>query len=191
MDHFRKLLKKEQILTIPNFMSLFRIVLVPFIIWFYLHGQYRVAAVLVAISALTDILDGVVARRFHMVSDLGKLLDPISDKLTHIALLFCLLTRYPFIWALLVLLLAKELRTATLNAISIKRQGAVHSAKWYGKLCTVVVEGSMLLLILFPGIPEKYVLVISIICAAVMIFALVMYTIFYLRLILAKKPKSR
>ena len=186
MDHFRRLLTKEQIFTIPNFMSLFRLVLVPFIVWIYVRGSYDVAAVLVLVSAVTDILDGVIARKFNMVSDLGKVLDPICDKLTHLALLVCLITRYFYIWMLLVLLTVKELTMGILGTIAIKRRETVHSARWYGKLCTVIFEGSMILLMLFPGIPEPAVIADLALCGAVMIFSLIMYTIFFLRVILAK-----
>ena len=186
MDQFRKLLTKEQIFTIPNFMSLFRLVLIPFILWIYVRDNYDVAAALVAISALTDILDGVIARKFNMVSDLGKVLDPVCDKLTHAALLICLLMRYRCVWVLLALLAVKEITTAILGAIAIKRKETVHSAKWYGKLCTVVFESAMILLMLFPGIPERAAIVILALCCAVMVFSMVMYMIFFLRVILSK-----
>ena len=186
MDQFRKLLTKEQIFTIPNFMSLFRLALVPFIIWIYVRDSYDVAAVLVLVSAATDILDGVIARKFNMVSDLGKMLDPICDKLTHAALLICLLTRYRFFWILLAFLAVKELTTATLVAIAIKRRETVHSAKWYGKLCTVVFESSMILLMLFPEIPAQAVRVVFVLCCAVMLFSLIMYTLFFLRVIFSR-----
>ena len=189
MDHFRRLLTKEQIFTVPNFMSLFRLALIPFIIWIYLRGSYDVAAALVLLSALTDILDGVIARKFNMVSDLGKVLDPICDKLTHAALLFCLLTRYVYIWILLALLAFKELFTAALGAIAIRRRGKVHSAKWYGKLCTVVFEASMVFLMVFPGLPERVVMGTLLLCILVMLFALAMYTVFFLRVIISGEER--
>ena len=185
MDHFRRLLTKDQIFTVPNFMSLFRLVLIPFIIWIYVRGSYDVAAALVLLSALTDILDGVIARKFNMVSDLGKVLDPICDKLTHAALLICLLTRYVYVWILLVLLAIKELGTAALGAIAIKRREKVHSAKWYGKLCTVVFESGMVFLMLFPELPATVVMLTLLACILVMLFAMVMYAIFFLRVIIS------
>ena len=188
MDQFRKLLTKEQIFTIPNFMSLFRIVLVPFILWIYLRGMYDVAAALVAISAVTDVLDGVIARKYHMESDLGKVLDPISDKLTHAALLVCLLTRYHYIWMLLVLLVVKELTMGAIGAVAVRRAERFASAKWYGKLCTAVFEISMIALMFFPNLPEPWVKTILAVCGALMLFSLVMYILFFLRMILSRKP---
>ena len=181
MHHFRKYLTKEQLFTIPNFMSLFRLVLVPFIIWTYWRREYAIAGGLLLLSALTDILDGVIARKFDMVSDLGKMMDPLCDKLTHAALLVCLITRYNYIWIVFGLLVVKELTMLALGSIMVKRRGEVHSAKWYGKLCTVVFEAVMLALIVFPGLPETAVVALLAVCCAVMIFSLVMYVGFFLR----------
>lgn len=190
MDQFRALLTREQIFTVPNFMSLFRLILVPFIIWIYVRDNYDVAAVLVLVSAATDILDGVIARKFNMVSDLGKVLDPICDKLTHAALLICLITRYVFIWVLLALLTVKELTTGALGAIAIKRRGEVHSARWFGKVCTVVFETGMVALMLFPALPAAAVNAVIVLCGAVMLFSLTMYTIYFLRLICSAKQSD-
>ena len=183
MFKFRKLLTREQIFTIPNFMSFFRLVLIPFIIWIYVKGEYGIASALVLLSAATDVLDGVIARRFNMVSDLGKVLDPLCDKLTHAALLICLLTRYAYVWAVFALLAVKELVTATLGAIAVRRRAVIHGAKWYGKLCTVVIELSMIALMLFPQLPERWVQRLLILCCAMMLFSLIMYTVFFLKII--------
>jgi len=186
MHHFRKYLTREEIFTIPNFMSMFRLVLLPFVIWAYWKMQYDIAAGLVLLSALTDILDGVIARKFDMVSDLGKMLDPICDKLTQAVLLICLVTRYSYVWIVFGLLAAKELSMLVLGGIAVKRRETVHSAKWYGKLCTVVLEGVMIVLILFHNIPEPWAILMLTLCSAVMVFSLIMYAIFFLRLILFK-----
>ena len=189
MDEFRKLLTKEQIFTIPNFMSFFRLVLVPFIVWDYRRGEYSIAAALVLVSAATDILDGVIARRYNMISDLGKVLDPVCDKLTHAALMLCLLTRYIYMWAVFGLLAIKELTMFVLGGIAVKRRGKVHSAKWYGKLCTVILETAMIVLILFPRLPETLVQAILLLCCAAMLFSLVMYSIFWINVINGKNKE--
>lgn len=183
MHNLRKLLTKEQMFTIPNFMSLFRLALVPFILWIYLRGEYSIAAALVLLSALTDVFDGIIARKFNMVSDLGKVLDPLCDKVTHAALLICLLTRYRFIWLVLGLLVVKELIVAGLGALSVKRGGAVAGAKWYGKLSTVVFEVVMIALMLFPSIPAATAFWMLVAVCAVMVFAMIMYIIFFIGLI--------
>ena len=184
MDHrFRQYLTREQIFTIPNFMSLFRVVLLPFIVWTYWKGSYDIAVTLLIVSAVTDALDGVIARKFNMVSDLGKMLDPLCDKLTQAALLICLAFRYWYVWLVFALLAVKDLTMSFLGAAAIRHRGAVHSAQWYGKLCTVVLETVMAVLILFPRIPEKVVICLLCVCAAVILLSLVMYVIYLCGLI--------
>ena len=184
MHHFGKYLTKEQIFTIPNFMSFFRLALVPFILWTYWRGEYFIAVALVILSAATDVLDGIIARKFNMVSDLGKMLDPVCDKLTHAALLLCLIRRYSYIWIVFCLLAVKELSMLVLGSIAVKRREQVHGAKWYGKLCTVIFETVMVALMLFPRLPENAVIVMLAVCSAAMVFSMVMYMIFFLRVIL-------
>lgn len=71
------LFKKENVLTIPNLLSLFRLLLIPVIVWLYCVRQdYRWTIVALAVSGLSDILDGIIARKFNMVSDLGKIRIP-------------------------------------------------------------------------------------------------------------------
>jgi len=78
-----RLFKRDQILTIPNLLSLVRLLMIPMIIWLYCEKEdYVAAAVMIVLSGLTDIADGIIARKFHLVSDLGKILDPVADKLT-------------------------------------------------------------------------------------------------------------
>ena len=190
MHQFRKYLTREQIFTVPNIMSFFRIVLLPFIVWTYWKGAFDVAVGLLLLSALTDVLDGVIARRFNMVSDLGKMLDPLSDKLTHAALLICLASRYLYVWLVFALLAVKELTMSFLGAAAIRHRGTVHSAQWYGKLCTVVLEASMAVLILLPQLPERAVIALLLLCSAAMFFSLVMYIIYLRGLIRAEQSEK-
>lgn len=187
---FRKYLTREQIFTIPNFMSIFRIVLLPFIIWTYWKESYDVAVALLIVSAITDALDGVIARKFNMVSDLGKMLDPLCDKLTQAALLICLSFRYWYVWGVFALLAIKDLTMSFLGAAAIRHRGAVHSAQWYGKLCTVVLETVMAVLILFPRIPEPYVIGLLALCCAAILLSLVMYVIYLCGLIRSDRAQS-
>ena len=87
---------KKDIITIPNLLSLLRLGLIPFYTSLYLHGNIPLASILLAISCMTDLLDGFIARRFHMISDLGKFLDPLADKITwkHLALHFPLAANF-------------------------------------------------------------------------------------------------
>lgn len=90
-----RIFSKDQVLTIPNLLSVIRLALIPLIVWLYVGKQaYSAAVIVILISGATDIIDGAITRRFHMVSDLGKILDPIADKLTQGAVILCLAVKY-------------------------------------------------------------------------------------------------
>ena len=190
MHDVRRLLTKQQVLTIPNAMSAFRIALIPFFVWAYVVEEYYLSFGLVVLSAVSDMLDGFVARRLNMISDFGKFIDPVADKLTQAALVVCLMTRHPHIYILFIILAIKEIATLSLGAVVFKRHDSVNSAKWYGKMCTVVFEGTMMLLMVFPETKESTVHLAILLCASVMIFAFVMYSCFYIG-ILIKGRKSK
>ena len=128
----RNKLTRDQIFTIPNLLSFFRILLIPVIIRLYVyHGALELTAAVIILSGLTDILDGFIARKFGMVSDFGKALDPLADKLTQIAVLFCLLTRFPLIILPLAVMSAKELFALVLRLLVFTRTEIVESARWH------------------------------------------------------------
>ena len=185
----KKRLTREQILTIPNAMSAFRLLLIPLYLYFYCarHSYWAAIAVL-AVSALTDVLDGRVARRFNMVSDVGKVLDPVADKLTQGALMISLCTRYRYLIALTVLFALKELVMAVMGGVVLKKTGTVNGAKWYGKLGTAWLEASMAVLVLFPNIPMWAADGVIAACAALMLFVLIMYLRFYFGLLHTAAP---
>ena len=177
-----RIFRKEQILTIPNLLSVVRLLMIPVIIWLYCEEQnYNAAVFVVLLSGLTDIADGIIARKFNMVSDFGKILDPIADKLTQLALLLCLAVRHKLMIALIVLLIIREFCMLVMGYITIRRHDSVNSSKWYGKLTTVVLYSVVMLLILFPGIPSGAADAMIIFCGLVMILSFFMYLRFYLR----------
>ena len=102
-------LTKKDIITIPNILSMFRLILIPLIFIFWFRNEYVFTFITVAVSAFTDVLDGFIARKFKMITDLGKFLDPLADKLTQLSVLICLTVKYKWIIAAVVLLAVKEL----------------------------------------------------------------------------------
>ena len=116
---------KNKILTVPNVLSAFRLLLVPALAWLYLvRKDYSATAWVLLLSGATDIADGFIARRFGMVSDLGKALDPIADKLTQIVMLACLLTRFGNLLFPCVLLIVKEIVTGCMGRNSPHGKGS-------------------------------------------------------------------
>jgi cardiolipin synthase len=103
---------KKEIFTIPNMLSAFRIVLIPVYVWLYQAADtiedYHAAALVLAASCLTDMVDGKIARKYNMISQVGKVLDPLADKLTQLGLLICLSRKRTILKYLLVIFLIKE-----------------------------------------------------------------------------------
>ena len=157
MKHF----SKKEIFSIPNLMGYFRILLIPAFCYLYLTAEneheYFLAALVVLISSLTDLFDGKIARRFHMVTELGKALDPIADKLTHAALAICLATRYPLMWVLITLLAVKEGYMGIMGLIFLRKGKMLNGAMWFGKVCTAILFAGLFVLFLFPEIPMFFV----------------------------------
>lgn len=141
--------------NIPNALSVLRIVLVPVFMTLYLLHLDMWAFGVLLLSGVTDCLDGVIARRLHQITDCGKLLDPVSDKLTQVGVVICLTTRYPSLLALAVLCLVKESCQAVGGLILLKKRSTVRGSKWFGKLSTVVFYGCMLAIVLWSdSMPE-------------------------------------
>ncbi|MCI8587782.1 MAG: CDP-diacylglycerol--glycerol-3-phosphate 3-phosphatidyltransferase [Clostridia bacterium] len=133
---------------IPNILSLFRFVLIPIILNNIYTQDYLAALLVFTLSAITDIADGFIARKFNLVSNLGKLLDPLADKITQICIIAMLvITRMIPPWILLILM-AKEL-ILICGATFLYGKNIVVYSKWYGKLATVLlylaIVGSLLL----------------------------------------------
>lgn len=169
---------KGKIVTIPNILSLFRLILIPFIVWAYcVKESPGITAALVVLSGITDVVDGFIARHFNMISDLGKALDPIADKLTQIAMLFCLLTRFPLILMPLILILIKEISSFVLRAILIHKTGKVDGAVWHGKVNTVILYTVMFLHIVWYNIPQELSILCILVSCAMMILSYILYSI--------------
>lgn len=153
--------RKHTIFTIPNCLSLFRIALIPVYVRLYLRAtnehQYLLAGSILAFSCLTDLADGIIARKFHMVTTLGKVLDPLADKLTQLAMILSLSARYPALYPVLGLFLAKELFQCGALVFFMQKGKVLPGALFAGKLCTTVLFLSLLFLVLFPNIPPDTV----------------------------------
>ena len=168
---------KIQIFTVPNILSMFRICLIPIFIWMYFSGRIVTSVVLLVISGITDVVDGYIARHFNMISAVGKALDPIADKLTQAAMLFCLLSEFQTMWLPFLLLIFKEMFSGVAALIAIKRTGEVHGADWHGKLTTGSLYGMIVIHILWPGISPELSNILIGICVGFMALSLVLYLI--------------
>ncbi len=170
---------KKDILTIPNLLSLFRLLLIPIYIVIYLNAQvaadYYLAGGILAVSCLTDAIDGKIARHFHMISTLGKILDPLADKITQLALVLCLAIRYPVLWILVSLFVVKESFQLVAGFLTLRRGKMLTGALLAGKISTTVLFVSLILLVLLPEIGQTAVEIITAVDCTVLAISFIGY----------------
>ena len=176
---------KREIFTIPNLLSLFRLALIPVYVSIYLKAadaaDYYLAAAILAVSCLTDLIDGKIARHFNMISTLGKILDPLADKLTQFTLIICLAVKYPVLKYLIYLFVLKESFQLIAGCLNLRKGKMLKGALLTGKICTTILFISLIILVMFPEIPGKTVSVITIVDALFMLLAFADYVTSYFR----------
>ena len=176
---------KKDLFTIPNVLSLFRLVLIPVYVVLYLRAErpedYFLAAAILAVSCLTDLIDGKVARHFHMISNTGKILDPLADKATQFALIICLLIRRqnPVLLFLAVLFVIKEAFQAVAGFLILRKGQILRGALFAGKISTAVLFISLIVLVLIPDISDLAVHIITSIDIAFLLISFVSYIRLY------------
>ena len=176
---------KKEILTIPNLLSMFRLLLIPVYIVLYLKARepadYFLAAAILAVSCLTDMIDGKIARQFNLITTVGKILDPLADKATQFSLILCLALKYPVLWYLVVLFVIKESFMLIAGGIRLKKGKVLKGALLSGKICTTVLFVSLILMVLLPNLSSFVVNTIAIVDTLFMLFAFADYALAYLR----------
>lgn len=145
---------KKDLLTIPNILCYVRLGLIPIFITMYIRAEepseYLQAALIVVISGLTDFLDGFIARNMNMVTELGKLIDPLADKLTQAALIFVLVLKIRWMFLLLILFVVMQLFMLVAGLAMLKKGKKLDGAKWFGKISTTVFYATMIVLVAIP-----------------------------------------
>lgn len=173
---------KKQFFSLPNILSYVRILLIPFFTHLYFQGEYMTAALVVALSGLTDMADGMIARKLNMITEWGKFIDPVADKLTQAMLIFCLVSRYREMWLLVIIFFVKEITMGLAGLFMlVKKEKKLSGAKWFGKSATVVQFLAMTALFAFkmPGWAVK-TLILTV--AGFMLMAFVLYMRAYIKL---------
>lgn len=175
---------KKEIFTIPNLLSFFRLILIPVYMIIYLNAisnrDYIIAGIILAISCLTDMVDGKIARKFNMITTFGKFLDPLADKLTQFSLLLCLAIRYPVLWAVFCLFVLKELFQLFASIITAKHGYILKGALISGKVCTTVLFISLVAMVIFHGMDIATVNIIAMVDGVFLMVAFADYFITYL-----------
>ena len=183
----------DMIFTVPNCISFFRILLIiPFVL-FFISGSYIEAFSFILLSGISDCLDGFFARKLNQVSKLGKLLDPIADKLTLVAVVICFGILIPVIFPFLSVLIVKDVLMLTGGFYLLKKGIEPPAAKWYGKVATLIFYVSVVSIVLYKSVlhydmPYLTVFLVGITVFA-MIFALLNYAGVFL-LLLKELPQN-
>lgn len=175
--------------TIPNVLSLLRIAILPIFVIVYVRSCMLdsmalmcVAGALLLLSGLTDCLDGWIARRFHQESEVGKLLDPLADKLTQVAVLIALATQYREFLPLLIMCTIKEMLQGLGGIIVLGKGLEMRSSKWYGKMSTVVFYVAVAAIVLWKDMPHWLVVALIAFVGALMLFAFLRYLQLFLHI---------
>lgn len=171
-------MKKE---NIPNILTIIRFILIPFIYISVLSKHFLMALIIFTISALTDVLDGYIARKYNYITDIGKLIDPLADKLTQISLLLSLTILRILPWWIFAIVFIKELVMVISASVLYSKDDVVVYSKWYGKLATVLfylaIVCSLLINQFDISIPFRVDLYLYYLAILATVFALVMYAI--------------
>ena len=173
-------LTKKEIFSVPNILSYFRIVLVPVFVYNYLKAElptdYYIAGGIIVISGLTDFLDGFIARKYNMITELGKALDPVADKFTQAAIALCLMIKIPQMLRLAAVFVVKEsLLGISATMLLFKHNKKMDGAKWFGKVSTFVFYIVTIILLLFPMIDGTVEKILIDVATACMFGAFVLY----------------
>lgn len=181
-------------LTIPNLLSCLRLAVIVPLVMFIIEENYIWAGIMLLISGVSDMFDGMIARRFNQVTQLGKILDPIADKLTLIAVVVSLSVADRAVLCFALVLFVKEMLMLIGGYIMLKKDVRPPASKWYGKTSTVIFYVSVAVIVLvrliFGIISYPLTIVLFSITTAAMMFSLIMYSRYFLDMIRRKKHIS-
>jgi len=175
----------REFFTVPNILVYIRVLLIPVFVYIYINANsntdYYLAMLVMVIAFLTDFFDGRIARKYNLVTDLGKILDPIADKLYQFSVALCLMIEFPKMFVVAVLLFIKEMIMGLMGLVLLDKGGKVFSAKWYGKVCTGIVDCSMVFLFVSPLVfsgntPYKICNILVYTCVVALVITSVLYT---------------
>ena len=175
----------KDLMTVPNAISFIRILLITPFVAFFVTRYFIPAAITVGLSGLSDCFDGMIARKFHQESEIGKILDPLADKLTLIACGICLIMIEPYVLPLMLLMVVKDILMIIGGTIVLKRGIVPPKSAWYGKLSTVLFYASVGAIVLMAvlGYNNRTITLIMLaVTAFFMIYSLINYMFIYFRI---------
>lgn len=172
--------------NIPNILCYIRLALIPVFIINYIHASepkdYYFSALIILISGITDFADGFIARKYNMITELGKIIDPIADKFTQGAVVLILMFQFKGMIILTIILLIKELFMFFCGLMLLKRKKKLDGAKWFGKVSTAVFYVIMFVLIAVPTLPVRIIDLFMIIIGFFLILSFILYAVLFIKM---------
>lgn len=155
-------------MNLPNKLTMLRIILIPVFMIFLLTGHWYISAAIFVVASVTDTLDGQIARRYNLVTNFGKIMDPLADKLLVFSALLCMIQLSVVPAWMVVIMLARELLIVSLRAVAAA-QGIVIAASWWGKIKTITQMAAVILLLIqnWPFGPDGFPLATIVLWIAV------------------------
>ena len=160
-------------MNLPNKLTIARVIAVPFFIAAYMKGWYLPAFVIFILASLTDTLDGKIARRYNLVTNFGKIMDPLADKLLVTSALVCMVQTGVVPGWMVIVILAREFAITGLRSVAAS-EGVVIAAAWSGKIKTV----TQMIAIIFLLIGNWPFELISVPFAQIMLWIAVIMTVY-------------
>ena len=186
--------KPRDLVTVPNLITYFRFILVPPFIYFFLNEQFLLAGIMIGLSGLSDCFDGFFARKLNQVTSLGKILDPIADKVTLVAVAVCMVIYIPSILPIMLVLVGKEFLMLLGGFILLLKKMSPPPANIFGKVATLVFYFVICLIIFIKILTgqENMPLIITglIVVAITMLIALAQYAVMFVKMNKGKNQKD-
>ena len=169
-------------MNLPNILTIIRFIIVPFMAYFLINENFTIAILLYVLASATDVLDGFIARRFNQITDLGKFLDPLADKLLQFSALVGLwVVKLIPLW-IVVIFFIKEISMG-LGAIKLLKKHVIIQSKWFGKLSTIFFFLAIIASMLSSKITilANYIIPLFILALMSLLFAFIMYLSSYIQ----------
>lgn len=173
-----KYTQREKDVNIPNILTILRIILVPVFAYLMHLNFYMPAAILFIAAVLTDFLDGFLARKFNQVTNFGKVMDPVADKLLVLTALFMLTFQKKISMEIFIIVVAKEVLIGIGGILLYRNKKRISGADWYGKIASGIFYFAIVMLILDVKYSETFI----IIAVAATVFALAKYAAKYIKM---------
>jgi len=170
---------KKDLIKIPNILCYIRFLLIPLFVILYIKAgsqrDYLRAGMVVFISGMTDFLDGFIARKFQMITDFGKLIDPLADKLTQAALIFVMVLKIRWMFLLMILFVLMQVFLLIAGIVMLKKGTKLNGAKWFGKVSTSIFYAVMLVLISVPTLEPSVTNILILTCGGFLLLSFSLY----------------